>query len=703
MIKQSTAVFLAVLAGLFPIANGKKASFSSNFSLSAPHFSRNESGGTDITPYFGAVKNQVNINDSADSLPASFDLRESGKVTPVRDQTGYGTCWAHSAIASAETSIIDSKPGIDLSEFHTAYYTYSGGDQIEPVSDNIADNFSRGGTIYTVTNLWAQGIGPVLEKRLRYGDIDFFEDESDVEMMKYQADYHLKNAYMFDYDKERTNFDEVNNLIKQFVYSGSAVDVSFYSNQTDSYYNAEYFTTNSNKRPKFANHSVAVVGWDDDFPSENFVIQPENNGAWLVKNSWGEDFGDNGYMWISYEDTSLCEFAVYELEDTMHHDRNYHHDTFVALQSLSADDSPEINNGSYMANVFCEYSEEVQIEAVSTYINVPETDYEITVYTELDDISDPTSGTPSTVTKGHCSLTGYFTLELDEDVIVEPDEYFSVVVKLYSENSPYVIPIETAISVTDDETGYITSLGSFTTYYGIESYTGENESFYSADGENWTDVTSEHYIYTDDEELEILAELEEDLYDGIEPDDTEGLENAGLALEFYRELLASGTTSVSMGNISLKAHGSLAGMVHFSHDSGVVPKGTGIELSAKNNEDIYYFTNDGEITKYTEPIVIDEMTDIYVISGYESESPFVFLKRTFIPDTFAGYGDVNADGHIDANDASMILYDYALSSTGGGGMLYGTIEDYADINQDSKIDSSDASRILKVYAEFSTN
>ena len=37
-------------------------------------------------------------------------------------------------------------------------------------------------------------------------------------------------------------------------------------------------------------HAVAIVGWDDDYPSANFANgkQPKENGAWIVRNSWAK-------------------------------------------------------------------------------------------------------------------------------------------------------------------------------------------------------------------------------------------------------------------------------------------------------------------------------------------------------------------------------------------------------------------------------
>lgn len=700
MIKKSISAVLALAVGLIPAQGEKQASLSRNFSLSAPVFRQTDDGTTELVQNVGAIEENLNLYGSDNSMPESFDLRSTGLMSPVRNQTGFGTCWAHSAIASAESNIIKSKPDINLSEFHTAYYTYSGGDQIEPYSDDVAQTLSHGGTHMAVTNLWAQWIGPVLEKRIPYGNTEFFDNKDDVEIMKYNADYHLKNSYTFDYNSDRTNFDEINSLVKQFVYNGQPVDVSFYTNQGVNY-NSTYFSTNSTKKSKYANHSVVIAGWDDNFPAENFNTKPENNGAWLVKNSWGEGFGDNGYIWISYEDTSLCEFAVYELEDKEKYTYNFHHDTFVAVQSLSAADDPEVNDGSYMANVFCNTDNVKQLNAVATYITQPNTEYEITVYTGLSDISNPVSGTPSAVTHGISEMTGYFTIELDDYVMLEQDEYFSVVVRLYSENAPYVIPLETCIAVRDHKTEDIISLGSFTTYEGIKKYTSENESFFSTDGKEWSDVTNEDYIYTDEEVEELLAELETDLFEDIAPDDTEGLENAANALEFYKEMFAAGDVMVVMGNISLKALANPYGTVDFSQDSGVVPDGTLIELSAPEGGDIYYYINDSdEKIRYTEPLEITELTDVYA-EWIGENSERVFSLRTYIPEScFVGAGDFDGNGLIDSADASKVLEYYAAAATGYA--PYNFINDYADYNQDNIIDALDASEILEKYAELST-
>ena len=81
------------------------------------------------------VYTEISWHSVADTFPAKFDLRERGTVTPVRDQTPWGTCWSFADIAASETSILNTLgmtaeeyretygEDMDLSEKHLAWFT----------------------------------------------------------------------------------------------------------------------------------------------------------------------------------------------------------------------------------------------------------------------------------------------------------------------------------------------------------------------------------------------------------------------------------------------------------------------------------------------------------------------------------------------------------------------------------------------------
>jgi len=65
-------------------------------------------------------------------------------------------------------------------------------------------------------------------------------------------------------------------------------------------------------------------------------------------------------------------------------------------------------------------------------------------------------------------------------------------------------------------------------------------------------------------------------------------------------------------------------------------------------------------------------------------------------------GDVNFDGTVDSSDASDVLMEYAITSTGGAPAFTALQKLVANVNFDLTIDSADASDILVYYAYTST-
>ncbi|WP_044974609.1 C1 family peptidase [Ruminococcus sp. HUN007] len=268
----------------------------------------------DITP---AV-----TGSEAASLPGYFDLREQGLVSPVKNQGAYGTCWTFSASGALETSLIKNEPFIDLSELHLAYFSFYG-DNTPESPEHDPEKFISGGHISYAAASYARWFGPVKESLLPYStameDIDpHLQDHQDY----FVTDMSILNPYTLkDTDADdmlRFSDDE----IKQMIYEGNSVAVNICYENT---YNEETFAQYDPSGKK-TNHGVLIVGWDDSYSRENFLTEPPGDGAWIVKNSWGSSWGDNGYFYMSYYDRSISDACCLKAEKAGRYQTNYQHD-----------------------------------------------------------------------------------------------------------------------------------------------------------------------------------------------------------------------------------------------------------------------------------------------------------------------------------------------------------------------------------------
>lgn len=143
-------------------------------------------------------------DDTQAPLPATFDQRDQGIVTPVKYQNPWGSCWAFGGVSAAETSILtaigatyDEYP-IDLSERHLTYFAITpiselvdsaqAGEGLHTFDTSPNAPFDAGGNPAYITTLFGQGIGPVLEEMFPYRgkdgitSLDYFDSLSGDEL-----------------------------------------------------------------------------------------------------------------------------------------------------------------------------------------------------------------------------------------------------------------------------------------------------------------------------------------------------------------------------------------------------------------------------------------------------------------------------------------------------------------------------------------
>ena len=401
---------------------------------------------------------------SSSRAGTSYDSEYSSETTSVKNQGQWGTCWAFSYVAMAETYLLNNEDvETDLSERQLAYFMYNS------VTDPLGNTEGDGIEITASDETYLTLGGNAMNASLLLSGYCGLVDEEDAEYSPYADMDNLDDEYAYNYNSyvlDTVYFmadDSTEEEIKEQIMTNGAVIASFYSSNsyydssTGAYYNYESTSTN---------HAILIVGWDDDydFSDSSLSTLPSSNGAWKVKNSWGTSSGDDGYLWISYEDTSLQNFYSATFTSADDYDYNYHYDGTGGSYSL------KISDGYYAANVYevkgnSDGNEE--LDAVSFALNSTDVEYSIQIYTDLSDTSDPLSGTValSTPVTGTTTYAGIYTVDIDEEVILESGTNYSVVITVNSTDGT-------------GKTSLFIEMEYSSSSYEYNSNTEQNQSFY---------------------------------------------------------------------------------------------------------------------------------------------------------------------------------------------------------------------------------
>ena len=258
------------------------------------------------------------------------------------------------------------------------------------------------------------------------------------------------------------------NTVKQYLQEfGSAFIGYYYAPAYQGTGGAYCYISTSASNDYGPNHGVTLVGWNDNYSKSNFTgfSKPQNDGAWIVKNSWGNNsYTDNGYTYISYEDTSYLGHPImFFTVDTLDaYDHLYQYDGTCFTGNATKGWIPLTQNRSLISNVFTAAGHE-KVEAFSICTLEENMGYTLDVYKNPTNLTgsnpDPTSGTLMSTQTGTIAHGGYHTIRIDSPFVVEEGDKFSAVFTLNSQQTGE--SFQMVIPVDETETEEYTENGSY--------------------------------------------------------------------------------------------------------------------------------------------------------------------------------------------------------------------------------------------------
>lgn len=427
-----------------------------------------------VSKYFNAKGEEVDLSELNTStfsgrrvaLPSKYDLRDEGRSTSVKNQGELGFCWSFASTASMESSILTknlsnaTSENLDLSETGGSWFSCNGttdksdstyGDHREDPS-----NGANGGTAEEAAESISSGYGTYPEELAKYEDIG----NGYAETLRYYSDYKFK-----DYSK----LPEDINLIKQRLMEKGAMYYTYICFFENYYTTEDGICTYSDNGKSiygedgFGGHAVTIVGWDDHFSKDNFHpdASVKNDGAWLCKNSWGEEWGNDGYFYISY-DSFAYDFGQFEMQDKDSFDTIHQHQTSSGQYMFGGEDA---ENPQYFssANVFTANTTE-ELKQIC-YSNAVNSNVTAKIYKLDKDYTSPVDGELLTEFYSNVEYAGTHCLDVPGNITFNKGDIFSVVIE--GETLITNFRYEDEYSPANDKAG---------------------KSYFTENGTDWTDV-----------------------------------------------------------------------------------------------------------------------------------------------------------------------------------------------------------------------
>lgn len=339
------------------------------------------------------------INKSSNSFASVYDMRLNNRMTSVKSQTGNG-CWDFASMGSVESRWKTMGLG-----------TYDLGEHNLQQCHRFDPSRSTWGNHFMSSAYFLRRSGPISQTE---------------DILLSCPTYATPVAYVTDVRYLPNNKDVIKQALLDYggIYTMIYWDATKYNSTNKTYF------YNGIRR---VNHAVVIAGWNDTLTTAG------GTGAWIIKNSWGTSWGDNGYFYIAYGDSSILDYnAVWPSRiDYQPLSYIYNYDSLGYIEQWGYNDgNADFGLLRYVAPA------KHKITKVGSYVVGANSTVKFQLYKSFNTSTGTLSTLISETSIKNCQYPGYYTYDLDSAVYLNKNDTFYIKVRYDVPGYGYPVPVE---------------------------------------------------------------------------------------------------------------------------------------------------------------------------------------------------------------------------------------------------------------------